>query len=437
MTPFRKKTPMNAAWKILPFLILAACGAAGDAPLENEETESENVFVEDRVVDVNVDLLSADWDKMMENPNEDIYVPATITYDGERLENVGIRIKGNSSRSSVIRDGGTRFSFKIDTDLYVENQELLGVDKLNFNNSFHDPSYLRERITLRLFEAFGVVSPRHAYAKFSINGEYFGLYAVIEQVDKEFLKRHFEDNSGNLYKPELNSGSLRWQGENIENYRDINLKTNEESPDHSALIHFIDVLNNYDAEQFKNEIENILDTEAFLRWLAINTALVILDSYAGSPHNYYLYHDPERGVFTYIPWDVNGAYGVHSCGGSQKVTDEEKLTLSYLEPVCGTLDSKPLIQKVLAVDEYQQRYQALLAELLRDHWNPSAVAAEIALAADLIRESVHADPTSFYDGASFETNLQSDVDSAGKLIFGLQSFVDLRYANLEEQGVLE
>ena len=47
----------------------------------------------------------------------------------------------------------------------------------------------------------GVPSARHTYAKLAFDATYYGLFSVIEQVDKRFLKDHFGDNDrGNLYK---------------------------------------------------------------------------------------------------------------------------------------------------------------------------------------------------------------------------------------------
>ena len=44
-------------------------------------------------------------------------------------------------------------------------------------------------------------SARHTYAKLAFDATYYGLFSVIEQVDKKFLKDHFGANDrGNLYK---------------------------------------------------------------------------------------------------------------------------------------------------------------------------------------------------------------------------------------------
>ncbi|GAI06446.1 unnamed protein product, partial [marine sediment metagenome] len=83
----------------------------------------------------------------------------------------------------------------------------------------------------------------------------------------------------------------------------IGLKTNENNPDHTALFHFLDVLNNAPDETFPEEIEQVLDVDEALRFLAVSTLIVHLDNYIGLGHNYYLYEID--GKFIIIPWDLN------------------------------------------------------------------------------------------------------------------------------------
>ena len=69
------------------------------------------------------------------------YQRADILYDGERLSDVAVRTKGNSSLNFVANNpGSVRFPFKLDTNRFVDGQKLRGLKKLNFNNGFKDPS---------------------------------------------------------------------------------------------------------------------------------------------------------------------------------------------------------------------------------------------------------------------------------------------------------
>ena len=72
---------------------------------------------------------------------------------------------------------------------------------VNLKSMYNDPSQMREALAWRLFRRAGVPAARHTYAKLAFDATYYGLFSVIEQVDKRFLKDHFGDNDrGNLYK---------------------------------------------------------------------------------------------------------------------------------------------------------------------------------------------------------------------------------------------
>ena len=69
------------------------------------------------------------------------------------------------------------------------------------------------------------------------------------------------------------------------------------------------------------QLEQYLNIDQILRYFAVNTVLVNLDSYVGQfKHNYYLYE--ENGIFTILPWDYNMSFGGFGMGGAieQRIT---------------------------------------------------------------------------------------------------------------------
>jgi hypothetical protein len=390
---------------------------AGAPAADAAPPDYERLFPPDRILEVDLAIAPADWAAMLADPQAEAYYPATLTYDGEVLPQVAVRFKGNSSLNSVAMMGSERFSFKVDTDEYVAGQKLFGIDKLNLNNGFKDPSYLRERLATDLLRAHGVPASRTTYARLTLSGELHGLYLVVEQVDKDFLREHFPDDSGNLYKPEMPDGELRWRGNDIALYPKMELKTNEDAPDHTALLHFLDVLNNGGAA-----LADVFEIESFLRFLAVNTALVNLDSYAGMGHNFYLYQDLTTGRFVHVPWDTNEAFGNFTCN---KLPDD-LLGLAHEAPICGDPTRRPLIMKILAVPEHLALYQQYLAEVIATL--PADVAAAVDAVAPMIRPDVAADPTRFFSLADFDANLHDDLVRGPNTIFGLTSFADRRAA---------
>ncbi|MBS1124978.1 MAG: Spore coat protein CotH, partial [Deltaproteobacteria bacterium] len=87
----------------------AACGAtppddgagAPDGGSDTSGLDYERLFPADRVVDVDLAISQADWDALLVDPRQDVWVPATLTYDGVTVPQIAMRLKGNSSRFSV------------------------------------------------------------------------------------------------------------------------------------------------------------------------------------------------------------------------------------------------------------------------------------------------------------------------------------------------
>ena len=79
-------------------------------------------------------------------------------------------------------------------------RRLGGLEKLTFNNMTQDPSMSHEMLAYALYAEMGVPVPRATYARVTVNGEYFGIYAHLETIDRRFLARHFGSNRGALYE---------------------------------------------------------------------------------------------------------------------------------------------------------------------------------------------------------------------------------------------
>ena len=50
-------------------------------------------------------------------------------------------------------------------------------------------SYMREHLALRLLNEIGVPSQRSAYVRLFLNGDFYGLYLLVEPVDSTWLER--------------------------------------------------------------------------------------------------------------------------------------------------------------------------------------------------------------------------------------------------------
>ena len=183
---------------------------------------------------IDIEIAEADWNSLQENAAEEEYQLCAVTVDGEKLDNVAIRPKGNSSLSSVVSSDSERYSFKIDFDKYSDGLTYHGLDKLNLNNIISDNTYLKEYLSYDMMEYMGVAAPLASFVKVSVNGEYFGLYLAVEGVEEAFAQRNYGSDYGNIYKPDsMQIGGDREMGGEMPDM--TNMPAMGEPPDGSQM----------------------------------------------------------------------------------------------------------------------------------------------------------------------------------------------------------
>jgi spore coat protein CotH len=441
-----------------------------DADCEDLIGEHDFVFTQDHVVQIEIDFDDPSaYDQMIAAAKVDDdtpFFPATFIFDGESMENVGVRLKGNSSLHSS--QDHQQKSFKVHFEEYINGQRFHCVDRLSLNNNFKDPSIMRERLAYALASQYGLEASRTAYAQVYINGQYHGLRTMVQQVDKRFLKEHFgeDDNAddGNLYKC-YTMCRLEYVDDNIESYTTeapgppcddpsgeecgLALKTNEDDPalnDYTDVISLIRTVDQVLTGQADTEaLEAVFDIEQYLRFQAWSLVLSNLDSYFSSTRNFYLYHRPTDDRFQLIPWDLNEAYGCYGCmgpsAGDFPTLETDLLAPCWEEGNPGPEAPKPLMRLVIEIPEYQELYCDALDELLASIYTVADQDARIAALLDLVDEArqvepVLSQPPGDYTYDAFLVSLTHEpgsIDQMGGTAYYLGYFNDERIANLELQ----
>lgn len=505
---------------IVIYLYVARFNSLSSNSLGNSKS-SDTVLDKDNVTEINIEIDENTWQELLDNATAEEYYSANITINGETFSNVGIRTKGNSSLSSVARDEDSdRYSLKIKFDKYVDGQTYHGIEKLELNNNYQDPTYMKEYLAYEVFSSLGVPTPEYSYASISINGEQWGLYLAIEDIDERYIEKYYGSVEGNLYKPEtmdlnnenmgpkgqengmanpnlqgdennaidgnspatnnlqegqnesndidgnsaatnnsqegtnennppqmpndlpegvpnestqngdgnvmpnlpgeipdgmengmqgnrpnmmggFNKGNnggadLKYIDDNIESYSTITdsaeFKTTTEE-DYQKVVEMIKNLNN------GQNLEEYLNVEEILKYFAVNTFLVNLDSYSGGMyHNYYLYE--RNGVFEMLPWDLNmsfAGFGVNDASSA--------VNFPIDSPVTGNLEDAPLIGKLLEVDSYKELYHSYLNTLMETYIDNDGLINLVDKLDSMINDYVKNDTTAFYTYEEYENSL--------------------------------
>lgn len=429
------------------FAMLYLPKSAADSTSANTAGNSEyakKLFGTD-MIEINIDIDKTAWQSLLDNAASETYSSCNLTINGTEYQSVGIRAKGNSSLTTVANSDSDRFSFKFEFDKYIKGQTCFGLDKFVVNNMQNDYTYMKEYISYYLMNYMGVESPLFKYAHITVNGEEWGLYLAVESYENSFLERAYNTTDGNLYSVKMttrkdqdsnadnisaktagandtaanntninntgannrtnnisgrfaegmgkgmgmgatNGGSLVYTDDNISSYSSIFDNTVLKSTDEANNKKVIEALK---ALSEGKDLEKYFDVDEILRYLAVHTTVVNLDSYVSNmQQNYYIYE--KDGKITILPWDYNLAFGGFQAGSASSAVNFPIDT-----PVSGVeLSQRPLIAKLLEVDEYKAKYHEYLKQVA-EYLNSNKFTSQVNDINSLITGYVKKDATAF------------------------------------------
>ena len=186
---------------------------------------------------------------------------------------------------------------------------------------------------------------------------------------------------------------LVYTGDDLDNYSAIweSAVFDTTDSDHERIV---EALKNIS----EGNLDGYLDVDTMLKYIAVNSVIVNYDSYFGSlQHNYYLYE--KDGELTMLPWDYNLAFAGFQSNDSTSAVNDPIDT-----PVSGTtLEDRPLIGQVLAVDENLEQYHEYLSQIVEEYFNSGYWEETIDRVDALISEYVENDPSAFYTYDEYKT----------------------------------
>jgi hypothetical protein len=403
---------------------------------------------------------------LLKNIDRNDEQPATFiihyTDRTDTVKNIGIRVKGTTSRSNP------KQSYKLGFNSFVKGQKYEGLEKLKLNANWNDPTQLRAHLTTQLYEYLGVVVSRSAFTELYINESYFGLYNIVEHIDEEFTGDRYGSKKGNLYKC-LGEADLGYRGNEIHDLVGAmgkpvyELKTNKKERDYSGLIEFIDLLNNTPDEDFACALEQRFNVNGFLKVMAVDILTANWDSYIFMRNNYYLYDNPASGKFEYIPYDFDNAFGIDWVGddwGKKDIynwakhenfifspdniygLDEEVMewiSMNHQKFMADTV--RPLYYRVLAIDKYRNQFNHHLNRLIREKFETGLISREIDRLFFMLTPSLKKDTCDNFTWEQVVASLDGPLDVYRQfgtyrheyLRYGLKQFIGIARANVSAQ----
>ncbi|MCF8369779.1 MAG: CotH kinase family protein [Bacteroidales bacterium] len=335
----------------------------------------------------------SEFDSIYTHFEEDIYIPAFLTYEGSTWSDVIVRIRGDSSREYPKK------SLKVES----EGEPFFnGVNILNFNAEYHDLSYMHGFLSSILYQKAGIDCAHYEHVRLYLNGNFFGLYLMTENMDVNFLSSRGINETGNLYKASKDGACLSVY-DNIFYQWELKLGTSAFKDDLARLIHEINFTPN---EQYNQFISEGFFNNELINFIAVNMLLSNGSTYY---HNYYMYNEtPESHQWHIFPWDLDRTFSDY--GQWLHYTRSS----GYWTPDNPLLERSILNQAVL--DQIKNRISDLRSSFFNDSFlYPLIDSLQIALESSVLEDTTD--------------NIQGISDWYDKIALDKDFILD-RYANL-------
>jgi len=270
---------------------------------------SDALFNDTIVHEIRLDINAKDWQTLRDNYLTNDYYPCDFRWNGMAVRNVGIRSRGQASRSS------TKPSLRVDFNRYTARQTLLDLKSVVLRNNATDFSSMHERISMQLYARMGLAAPRVAHTRLYVNNNYQGLYSIVESLDKSFLLRNYDENEGYLYKydslPTDAPSYLDYLGPAASLYspHPFDPETHEDNPKPQPIADLVRIVHDASDASFPSAIAPYLDINEFIKFVAVTVFMADQDGFLGDwgMNNFDVYQHTNTTVHVFIPWDKSEA----------------------------------------------------------------------------------------------------------------------------------
>lgn len=327
--------------------------------IASTETITNNIEGEGDLFDggehtIEITFNQAEYEDMIrtfQEEGEKQYIQADIVIDGTYIADVGLRLKGNSTLSSLRGTdsgmpegegdvpegaGGEGFQDQVGgmggfslTQLSEDEPEslpwLISFEEFQEGRAYQghteialrpaaggSDAALNEALALELTAESGQTTQDYAFSSVTVNGGDPVARLVIDSPDAAWADSL---GDGVLYKARA-GGSFEYKGEDPTDYEEsFNQINGENTADLQPVMDLLRFVEEADDEEFASELDDHLDTAAFAEYLATQELISNSDAMDGAGNNYYLWYDTEQQRFTVLSWDLNLSFSAMGIGG--------------------------------------------------------------------------------------------------------------------------
>lgn len=267
----------------------------------------DQLFSPDRLQKIHLEMDPADWATLRERYLTNDYYWCRVRWNGLEVK-AAVRSRGNGSRSPF--KPGLKLSFTRSKD----SGPFLGQESLVLNNMAQDPTMIKNALAYGMFAKAGLPAPRLGHARVSINGQYWGVYQTIEEIESPYLRDRLGESNGYLYEY---SWKDEYRFEQRGEGRDSDYvpapfepKNNSKNPNPAPLVGWIEAINQAPDAEFVAQVSAYTDPRQVLTYLAVETLTGERDGLLGhwGMNGFYLYNYAKTTKFALLPWDKDWSF---------------------------------------------------------------------------------------------------------------------------------
>jgi len=285
-------------WIALQTLLFSAIISAGNVFPRRDLSCADDLFFQGVLSTVEINLSEQEMVSLRQQPR--LNVSCRVKIDGAVFERARVHLKGAGTFQPI--DEKPSFTIKI--------EGLSGISKLHLNNSAEDGTFAQEKLGSELFAMAGIPAPRVGHARVKVNGRDRGLYVLKEGFGPEFLARNFSEGQGSVFdKDSLPTavhldtklavcGKSRRRGDESLN--------SLPKPGKFETRHLVSYGKR---ESFNSLLDQMLDTDQFVSFLAMEVLVCHWDGYGLANNNFRAYRNSTTGRLSFLPSGMDQLFG--------------------------------------------------------------------------------------------------------------------------------
>jgi spore coat protein CotH len=229
---------------------------------------------------------------------------------------------------------------------------------------------LNEKICRELFDAAGVPAPRAGFTTVQMNGRNLGIHVLTEGFNKEFLRHYFTNVHGNLYQTHGN--------QEITDHLDVN--SGDDPKNDAGLRALARAVKEADPAIRWRRLEDTLDMNRFLSFMAMEVMLCHWDGYCMNQNNYRVFHDLGSNKVVFIAHGLDQMFGTGTMllGGEKSTAN-----CPIFPPWQGAV-----ARAVMSTSEGGRLYVSRLEQLYTNHFHVDPLLKRVDELASVVQSAM-------------------------------------------------